>query len=125
MKLTSRQRREIKNLVRDECANHFPDDGGNRKMDFCARRDTLCSMINPPSGKICGYFKKCVLPLIPALEAEILHKDAQTKSCAICGAEFVPINNRQIYCSAECEQKGNRIKSRARMGKKRGLNVTI
>lgn len=125
MRLTRKQKNEIKRLVRAECANHFPDDGGSRKMDFCVRRDRECAMMNPQDNKICAYFRDCVLPNNPTLEAELLHKDAQKKSCAICGKEFVPANNRQIYCSVECEQKGNRIKSRARMEKKRGVNVTI
>ncbi|MBC8537430.1 cysteine-rich VLP protein [Christensenellaceae bacterium NSJ-63] len=124
-KYTSKQKREIRHLVRAECANHFPDDGGGRSMDYCARRDTLCSMINPPSGKICEYFKKCVLPLNSTLEAELLFRDAVRKNCAICGAEFVPASNRQVYCSPKCEAQGNRIKNRERKRKQRGANVTI
>ena len=125
MRLTRKQKNEIKRLVRAECASHFPDDGGSRKMDFCVRRDRECAMMNPQDNKICAYFRDCVLPNNPALEAEILHKDTQKKVCVICDGEFVPVNNRQVYCSPECERKGNRTKSRARMEKKRGLNVTI
>ena len=124
-KYASKQKREIRQLVRAECANHFPDDGGGQSMDYCARRDTLCSMINPPSGKICEYFKKCVLPLSSTLEAELLFRDAVRKNCAICGAEFVPASNRQVYCSPKCEAQGNRIKNRERKRKQRGVNVTM
>jgi len=124
-KYASKQKREIRQLVRAECANHFPDDGGGQSMDYCARRDTLCSMINPPSGKICEYFKKCVLPLSSTLEAELLFRDAVRKNCAICGAEFVPASNRQVYCSPKCEAQGIRIKNRERKRKQRGVNVTI
>ena len=124
-KYASKQKREIRQLVRAECANHFPDDGGGQSMDYCARRDTLCSMINPPSGKICEYFKKCVLPLSSTLEAELLFRDAVRKNCAICGAEFVPASNRQVYCSPKCDAQGNRIKNRERKRKQRGVNVTI
>lgn len=124
-KYASKQKREIRQLVRAECANHFPDDGGGQSMDYCARRDTLCSMINPPSGKICEYFKKCVLPLSSTLEAELLFRDAVRKNCAICGAEFVPASNRQVYCSPKCEAQGIRIKNRERKRRQRGVNVTI
>ena len=104
MRLTRKQKNEIKRLVRAECANHFPDDGGSRKMDFCVRRDREC--------------RECVLPNDPTLEAEILHKDTQRKDCAACGNEFIPVNNRQMYCP-ECSKIARKKKEAQRQRQRR------
>lgn len=118
MRLTRKQKNEIKRLVRAECANHFPDDGGSRKMDFCVRRDRECAMMNPQDNKICAYFRECVLPNDPTLEAEILHKDTQRKDCAACGNEFIPVNNRQMYCP-ECSKIARKKKEAQRQRERR------
>lgn len=113
-KYTSKQKREIRRLVRAECVNHFPDDGGGKSLDYCARRDTFCSMINPPDGKICEYFKKCVLPINQTLEAELLFRDTIIKNCNRCGRTFVPNSNRGEYCP-DCAAKARHEKEAERL----------
>lgn len=113
-KYTSKQKREIRRLARAECANHFPDDGGGKSMDYCARRDTFCGMINPPDGKICEYFKKCVLPIDSTLEAELLFRDTIIKRCKKCGQTFAPNSNRAEYCK-ECAPKARHEKEAERL----------
>ena len=113
-KYTSKQKREIRRLVRAECANHFPDDGGGKSTDYCARRDTFCSMINPPDGKICEYFKKCMLPINQTLEAELLFRDTIIKNCNRCGRTFVPNSNRGEYCP-DCAAKARHEKEAERL----------
>ena len=70
------------------------------------------------AGQLCGYFKKCVLPLDPVLEAKLSAQTVEMKECAECGRLF-PVYGRQIYCSEKCKQIGARKMERAKKKKQR------
>lgn len=65
---------------------------------------------------ICGYFRKSVLPLNPALEAVFSRQ--HTKVCKICGKGFIP-NGARKYCSDQCAMDGRRAATAARTQKYR------
>jgi len=120
--LTASQLRKVRALVRGECANL---DGR-----LCLPWDKPCPMLESSTFEgICSYFKLAVLPMDVALEAELTGKiRPASKTCAVCDSKYFPTSNRQSYCSADCERKANRIKSRERMERmrrKKGVGVTI
>lgn len=54
----------------------------------------------------CKWFRSCVLPQDPQLEAELLHR-ADLKKCVVCGGSFIPKSNRAKYCP-DCAAKVQR-----------------
>ena len=127
--------RSIKQLTQKECANYF--------NGVCLPTDRPCHVINPAYLKIrdgvvdCDYSLSAVLPLQPELNTvvwhEILREDDQTgecwKECARCHKPFIPVSNRQQYCT-NCGTVAKQIRSRKkqrryRARKKRLVSVTL
>ena len=98
--LTRDERKGIRKLVTEMCANYDREYG-------CLPLDCECYMLGKCwTGAYCRYFREAVLPLDPVLSA------------SICGRPFLP-EGRQSYCSEACKAEGNRRRSRERMRKKR------
>ena len=80
------------------------------------------------TGAYCRYFVAAVLPTEPLLQAALFNEQPENvRACAICGLDFIP-DGKEVYCSAGCQDEGNRRKSRERMRKMRqnqGVTVTI
>lgn len=113
--LTRNERKKIRGLVTEMCANYDSEEA------LCLPLDCSCYMLGKWwTGSYCRYFKESVLPLNPVLEASICDEvlPPNTKLCAVCGKPFFP-EGRQAYCSKRCRDEGNRRKSRERMRKKR------
>lgn len=106
--LTCSERREIKRLVTEMCAN-YDRDYGCLPLDY-----GWCYMLDKWwTGSYCKYFRNAVLPLNPALEADLSGNGSieNTKPCAVCGKQFVPAG-RKAYCSDNCREQGTREKER-------------
>ena len=115
--LTRDEKRAIRKLVTDMCANYDRDYG-------CLPLDCECYMLGKCwTGAYCRYFREAVLPLDPVLQASICEEGPppDARLCAVCGSPFLP-EGRQAYCSEACKAEGNRRKSRERMRKKRYKN---
>ena len=121
--LTRDERKGIRKLVTEMCANYDREYG-------CLPLDCECYMLGKCwTGAYCRYFREAVLPLDPVLMASICEDGPapDTRLCAVCGRPFLP-EGRQAYCSDACKAEGNRRRSRERMRKKRrepGRTVTI
>lgn len=115
--LTRDERKGIRKLVTEMCANYDREYG-------CLPLDCECYMLGKCwTGAYCRYFREAVLPLDPVLTASICEDGPapDTRLCAICGRPFLP-EGRQAYCSEACKTEGNRRRSRERMRKKRDKN---
>ena len=112
--LTRDERKGIRKLVTEMCANYDRDYG-------CLPLDCACYMLGKCwTGSYCRYFREAVLPLDPVLMASLCGDGPgpDTRLCAVCGRPFLP-EGRQAYCSEACKADGNRRRSRERMRKKR------
>ena len=112
--LSRDERKGIRKLVTEMCANYDRDYG-------CLPLDCECYMLGKWwTGAYCRYFREAVLPLDPVLMASICEDGLapDTRLCAVCGRPFLP-EGRQAYCSDACKVEGNRRRSRERMRKKR------
>jgi len=106
--LTRRERREIKRLVVEMCAN-YDRDYGCLPLDY-----GRCYMLDKWwTGSYCKYFRNAVLPFNPALEVALTGSGSagNMKPCAVCGKPFIPAG-RQAYCSDSCRVQGTREKER-------------
>jgi len=118
--LTAGERKEIRRLATSMCANY--DDC----FKECLLLNRACYMtygVAYNNSALCKYFREAVLPLNPLLAA-VFSEHYETKSCKICGTEFIPVG-RQAYCSEKCKSEGNRIKSRERMKNMRIKDSTM
>jgi len=104
--LTARERREIRQLVKSQCANYDNNYG-------CLPLDGDCVMLNKwwACGG-CRYFRSVVLPENKALEASLNNR--HVKTCKVCGGGFAP-NGSQAYCSEKCRIDGEKRKTAARV----------
>ena len=110
--LSRDERKGIRKLVTEMCANYDRDYG-------CLPLDCECYMLGKWwTGAYCRYFREAVLPLDPVLMASICEEGPapDTRLCAVCGRPFLP-EGRQAYCSDACKAEGNRRRSRERMRK--------
>lgn len=109
--LTANEKRQIKNLVVNCCANFCKDYG-------CLLLDSNCYMLGKfyANDKLCRYFRDYVLPLNSELTAVFSNKP--TKACKICGKKF-PVKGRQTYCSKTCSDKATKSATAARVRKHR------
>ncbi len=115
--LTRDERKGIRKLVTEMCANYDREYG-------CLPLDCECYMLGKCwTGAYCRYFREAVLPLDPVLAASICEDGPapDTRLCSICGRPFLP-EGRQSYCSEACKAEGHRRRSRERMRKKRDKN---
>lgn len=106
--LTRGERREIKQLVVEMCAN-YDRNYGCLPLDY-----GRCYMLDKWwTGSYCKYFQNAVLPLNPTLEAALTSGGGaeNTKPCAVCGKPFIPAG-RKAYCSDSCREQGTREKER-------------
>ena len=113
--LTRDERRAIRRLVFDKCANCDGTDA------LCLPLDCPCYMLHKWwTGGFCRYFEAAVLPLDPVLEAAVTGEGAapDTRVCAGCGRPFLPVR-KQAYCSAACAEAGRRKRQREYMRKRR------
>ena len=112
--LTRDERKGIRKLVTEMCANYDREYG-------CLPLDCECYMLGKWwTGTYCRYFREAVLPLDPVLMTSICEDGPapNPRLCAVCGRPFLP-EGRQAYCSDACKAEGNRRRSRERMRKKR------
>ncbi|GHU79356.1 hypothetical protein FACS1894191_1970 [Clostridia bacterium] len=118
--LTREERREIKRLVADRCAN-YSRAYGCLPLDY-----GCCYMIDKWwTGSYCKYFQNAVLPLNAELERALLGERppapppaAETKPCKVCGKPFMG-DGRQRYCSDKCANKARRSSEAGRSRKYR------
>ena len=102
-----RQHRAACRLVH-ECCNY---DGGN-----CLLLDDVQSI---SYSLMCRWFRMAVLPLDGKLYAALLFRGSR-KSCAVCGASFVPKSNRGKYCPG-CAGRMKKLKAAERKRKQRHI----
>ena len=109
-----RQHRAACRLVH-ECCNY---DGGN-----CLLLDDgePCVCVQSISYSLmCRWFRMAVLPLDGKLYAALLFRGSR-KSCAVCGASFVPKSNRGKYCPG-CAGRMKKLKAAERKRKQRHIS---
>jgi len=111
--LTRAERKAIRKLVTNECANHCREYG-------CLQLNDACFMLGKCwTGAYCKYFRNAVLPLDPMLESALTSKPIETRTCSICDTEF-PVIGKQRYCSDICAGNAQRKRNKEYMRKKRG-----
>lgn len=93
--LTPKQSRKVNALIKRLCCNY---DNGN-----CIRLDDgdpcVCVQCITYSHIICKWFRIAVLPADKDLYIE-LAKPKNSKSCVVCGKEYVYKSNKSKYCPA-------------------------
>ena len=105
--LTEKERRGIRKLVTDRCANYHEDFG-------CLPLDCNCVMLEKIycGNAMCRYFRESVLPNDPELNASL--QGLAAKRCKHCGKPF-PANGRRIYCSDRCRNESQKKDTAARV----------
>ena len=86
--LTRNERKKIRGLVTEMCANYDSEEA------LCLPLDCSCYMLGKWwTGSYCRYFKNSVLPLDPVLEASLCDEGLipDAKVCAVCGKSFFPV----------------------------------
>lgn len=117
-RMSDRQKKQVVQLIRRECCNCYEgnclllDDG---ELEPCPQMLT--------NSLLCRWFRREVLPIDKALEAEIMGQDG-VKTCEVCGKPFRAVSNRAKYCE-ECSRKVRRKKDAERKRGKRWENVRI
>ena len=98
--LTRAEKKAIRDLVLNHCANHDSKLG-------CIVMDGKCYMLQKEycSPSLCKYFRNVVLPNDPVLEAALTGVPA--KQCPICGQRF-PKESRRKYCSDTCARNARK-----------------
>ncbi len=105
--LTRAERRAIRKLIVDACAN-YDHEYGCLPLDYVG-----CYMLDKWwTGVYCRYFVKAVLPQNPGREAALIEKKrsappsaAEKKRCEACGW-LLRGDGRQRYCSEKCAERG-------------------
>lgn len=98
--LTKAEKKAIRDLVLNHCANHV------RKLG-CIVMDGKCYMLQKEycSHSLCKYFRNIVLPNDPVLEATLT--GVPTRQCPVCGQHFSK-ESRRKYCSDACARKARK-----------------
>lgn len=110
------------NLIKSECANYFPDSGGEGRIkNYCCLHNKTCVLSGETdsNGKTrCNYFEENVLPLNPELEFQYRQQrgisilDLQV-TCKDCLEPFIRSSRNEKYCprckSNRKKQQKNRI----------------
>ena len=109
--LTEKERRGIKKLVINHCANYHEDYG-------CLPLDCNCVMLEKVycGNAMCRYFRESVLPNDPELNAAL--QGAAAKRCKHCGKPF-PAKGRTMYCSDRCRNEAQKKQTAKRVQKYR------
>jgi hypothetical protein len=112
--LTREERRAIRKLVTELCANYDSKIG-------CLPLGCDCYMMGLWwTGDYCKYFRGIVLPADLLLEAGITGMAGEeTRPCAVCGGRFAA-KGKQAYCSTACAGKAQRSRQREYMRRTRG-----
>ena len=122
---------QIRALAHKECCNFI--NGACIFHGGCAVINSRYPSIH--DGAIdCDYFLECVLPISPDLNRavwmELFREEdmirPNEKTCACCGASFVPGSGRQQYCACckpRHEQLRNRDKQRSYYQRKQTNNT--
>ena len=117
--LTEKEKRGIRKLVTEHCANYHEDYG-------CLPLDCSCVMLEKVycGNAMCRYFRESVLPNDPELNASL--QGLVAKRCKHCGKPF-PTEGRRMYCSDSCREAEQRKQTakRVRKHRKKGGGVTI
>ena len=109
--LTEKERRGIRKLVTDRCANYHEDYG-------CLPLDCECVMFGNAfcGNAMCRYFRESVLPNDPELSASL--QNLAAKRCKHCGKPF-PAKGRTMYCSDRCRNEAQKKQTAKRAQKHR------
>lgn len=109
--LTEKERRGIRRLVTQKCANYDPEYS-------CLPLDCACVMLEKAycGNAMCRYFRESVLPNDPELNASL--QGLAAKRCKHCGKSF-PANGWRIYCSDRCRNESQKKDTAARVQKHR------
>ena len=109
--LTEKERRGIKKLVTQKCANYDPEYS-------CLPLDCACVMLEKAycGNAMCRYFRESVLPYDPELNASLQHLAA--RRCKVCGKRF-PAKGRKMYCSEKCAGTARKQQTLKRVRKHR------
>lgn len=110
--LTRREKTAIRALVTKWCANYDRELG-------CLPLECECFMLGKCwTGAYCRYFREAVLPLDPALEADLSGRGIGSARCPVCGRP-IPADGRRRYCSPACGKTAHRKQQREHMRRKR------
>ena len=109
--LTEKERRGIRKLVTDRCANYHEDYG-------CLPLDCNCVMLEKVycGNAMCRYFRESVLPNDPELNASL--QGSAAKRCKQCGKLF-PAKGKQVYCCESCAAEARRQQTAERVRRHR------
>ena len=115
--LTEKERRGIRKLVTDRCANYHEDFG-------CLPLDCNCVMLEKVycGNAMCRYFRESVLPNDPELNASL--QGLAAKRCKHCGKPF-PAKGRTMYCSNRCRNEAQKKQTAKRVQKHRGKKAEV
>ena len=115
--LTEKERRRIRKLVTDRCANYHEDFG-------CLPLDCNCVMLEKVycGNAMCRYFRESVLPNDPELSAALQNLAAQR--CKHCGKPF-PAKGRAMYCSDRCRNEAQKKQTAKRVQKHRRKKAEV
>ncbi len=111
--LTGKELKSIRNAVACKCANYDSEYG-------CLPLDAGCYMfsVRHTDSGLCRYFKECVLPTEPELEAAFSPGRKQMRTCRQCGRQFAA-GSRRAYCSDLCASQARKQQTAARVRKHR------
>lgn len=108
-------------LIRNECANYFPDSGGTGNVkNYCCLLDKSCTFFTDEKIPRCEYLEKSVLPLKTELEFKY-KKERQLsvveliRTCKRCLQPFTG-NTKEKYCS-DCKAIRKREQKKSYMQK--------
>jgi hypothetical protein len=113
----------IQTLIRNKCANYFPDSGGKGKIkNYCCLLDKSCTFFLDEKLSQCKYFEKGVLPLEPDLEFKYKKERKLStleliRTCKRCLQPFAG-SKKEKYCR-DCKNIRNKETAKLRMQKMR------
>ena len=109
--LTAKEKRSIRKLVSDRCANYDNECG-------CLRLGCECPMfgIGYTGSAMCRYFREAVLPNDSSLKAAL--EDVPVRRCKHCGKSF-SAEGRRCYCCDHCAAEAGREQTAVRVRKHR------
>ena len=115
--LTEKERRGIRKLVTDRCANYYEDYG-------CLPLDCNCVMLEKVycGNAMCRYFRESVLPNDPELSAVL--QNLAAKRCKHCGKPF-PAKGRTMYCSDRCRNEAQKKQTAKRVQRHRRKKAEV
>ena len=109
--LTDQEKRRIRKLVTQKCANFHEEYG-------CLPLDCDCVMLGKVfcGNAMCRYFRNFVLPNDSELNAAMQNLPA--KRCKHCSKPF-PAKGKQVYCCESCAAEARRQRTAERVRRHR------